>query len=339
MILSWYYQYGRKKLPWQLNKTIYQVWISEIMLQQTQVITVIPYFQNFIACFPNVCTLAQASLDEVLHLWTGLGYYARARNLHKAAKVIIMKYDGEFPINFSDIVALPGIGRSTAGAVLSLALNQHYPILDSNVKRVLTRFYAIAGWPGSKTVEDQLWIIIERLTPVKDVGDFNQAMMDLGSMVCHRNKPKCELCPINIKCIAYNKHQWKQFPEKKPKKKLQQRTIYFLLLQNDQRVWLEQCPIFGIWGGLFCFPQFREKNSLIFWLQQHNMQINKMKKISTFSHTLSHYSLNIVAIWLKINQVDGMVDDVGIWYNLLQPVKIGLSAPVQRLLQLLTNKL
>lgn len=339
MILSWYHQYGRKQLPWQLNKTIYKVWISEIMLQQTQVSTVIPYFQNFIARFPNVHTLAQASLDEVLYVWTGLGYYARARNLHQAAKVIVIKYDGELPITFSDIVALPGIGRSTAGAILSLALNQHYPILDSNVKRVLTRFYAIEGWPGSKIVENQLWVISECLTPVKDVGDFNQAMMDIGSLVCHRTKPKCELCPLNIQCIASTNQQWIKYPERKIKKNLQKKSVYFLLLQDDKQVWLEKSPLIGIWGGLFCFPKFSEKDSLIFWLKQRNININKMKHISTFSHTLSHYYLDIVAIGLKINQVDAMGDDEGIWYNLTQPDKIGLSAPVKRLLQLLLQKL
>lgn len=187
---------------------------------------------------------------------TGLGYYARARNLHKAAQTIVAQHGGEFPTTFAEIADLPGVGRSTAGAVLSLALGQHYPILDGNVKRVLARCYAVEGWPGKKEVENRLWKISEEVTPAQGVGQFNQAMMDLGAMVCTRSKPKCELCPLNVGCLSYANHSWANYPGKKPKQTLPEKTAYFLLLQHGDRVWLEQRPAVGLWGGLFCFPQF-----------------------------------------------------------------------------------
>ncbi|SQI21068.1 A/G-specific adenine glycosylase [Salmonella enterica subsp. arizonae] len=186
-VLDWYDKYGRKTLPWQINKTPYKVWLSEVMLQQTQVTTVIPYFERFMARFPTVTDLANAPLDDVLHLWTGLGYYARARNLHKAAQQVATLHDGVFPQTFDEVAALPGVGRSTAGAILSLALGKHYPILDGNVKRVLARCYAVSGWPGKKEVENTLWTLSEQVTPAHGVERFNQAMMDLGAMVCTRS--------------------------------------------------------------------------------------------------------------------------------------------------------
>lgn len=339
MVLSWYQYYGRKTLPWQLDKTVYQIWLSEVMLQQTQVATVIPYFQRFIARFPNVRALAEAPLDEVLHLWTGLGYYARARNLHKAAQTIVVQHNGEFPTTYTDITALPGIGRSTAGALLSLAFGKHYPILDGNVKRVLARCYAVEGWPGTKIVENQLWTISEEITPALDVGQFNQAIMDLGAMVCTRTKPKCELCPLNVGCIAYANDHWAKYPGKKSRKTLLEKTAYFLLLQHGEHVWLEQRPAVGLWGGLFCFPQFSEWDGLIFWLQQRGVKSNRIKKLSTFSHTFSHYHLNIVPMWLKMSAVGGSIDEeAGLWYNLVQLPLVGLAAPVARLLQLLAQK-
>ncbi|WP_146226679.1 A/G-specific adenine glycosylase [Serratia symbiotica] len=339
VVLSWYQRYGRKTLPWQLDKTAYQVWLSEVMLQQTQVATVIPYFQRFMARFPNARALAEAPLDEVLHLWTGLGYYARARNLHKAAQTIVVQHSGEFPTTYADIAALPGIGRSTAGAVLSLALGQHYPILDGNVKRVLARCYAVEGWPGTKTVENRLWTISEEVTPAQDVGQFNQAMMDLGAMVCTRTKPKCELCPLNVVCIAYANHHWAKYPGKKPKQTLPEKTAYFLLLQHGECVWLEQRPAVGLWGGLFCFPQFSERDGLVFWLQQRGVKSNRMEQLSAFRHTFSHFHLDIVPMWLEMSAVGGGMDEgAGLWYNLAQPPSVGLAAPVDRLLQLLAKQ-
>ena len=216
-ILKWYDAYGRKELPWQQNKTAYTVWLSEIMLQQTQVTTVIPYYQRFLERFPTVIDLANAEQDEVLHLWTGLGYYARARNLHKAAKIVAEQYGGEFPLSLEEMNALPGIGRSTAAAVLSSVYKLPHAILDGNVKRTLARSFAVEGWPGQKKVENQLWEHAEAHTPKQDVDKYNQAMMDMGAMVCTRSKPKCTLCPIESMCEAKKLDRQLDFPGKKPK--------------------------------------------------------------------------------------------------------------------------
>ena len=333
-VLEWYQRYGRKTLPWQLEKTPYKVWLSEVMLQQTQVATVIPYFERFMARFPTVSDLAAAPLDEVLHLWTGLGYYARARNLHKAAKTVVEKHDGIFPQTIEEVEALPGVGRSTAGAILSLALGKHFPILDGNVKRVLARCYAVDGWPGKKEVEKRLWNISEEVTPAEGVSQFNQAMMDLGAMVCTRSKPKCEICPLNAGCIAYAHSSWAQYPGKKPKQTIPERTGFLLLMQQGQDVWLEQHPPVGLWGGLFCFPQYSSEEELRQALRLRGVDDGKLRQMIAFRHTFSHFHLDIVPMWLDLPSVRAAMDDgAGLWYNLAQPPAVGLAAPVERLLQ------
>ncbi|MCW7763147.1 A/G-specific adenine glycosylase [Photorhabdus luminescens] len=337
VVLDWYHRYGRKTLPWQLEKTSYHVWLSEVMLQQTQVATVIPYFQRFISRFPDVTSLAAAPLDEVLHLWTGLGYYARARNLHKAAQQVVELHQGKFPTTFEDVVALPGVGRSTAGAILSLSQGKHFPILDGNVKRVLARCYAVEGWPGKKEVESSLWQISTNVTPAQEVEYFNQAMMDLGAMVCTRSKPKCEICPLNQGCIAYANHSWTKYPGKKPKQSIPEKTAYFLLMQNHNSVWLEQRPPTGIWGGLFAFPQFESMDLLNGWLEQSGISHSKHEQLTAFRHTFSHFHLDIVPIKINILSFTTCMDEnTGLWYNLQQPATVGLAAPVEYLLQQLS---
>ncbi|WP_337021928.1 A/G-specific adenine glycosylase [Pantoea anthophila] len=331
-VLDWYQRFGRKTLPWQLEKTPYKVWLSEVMLQQTQVATVIPYFERFMARFPTVSDLAAAPLDEVLHLWTGLGYYARARNLHKAAKQIVDAHQGEFPVNFDDVSALPGVGRSTAGAILSLSLGQHFPILDGNVKRVLARCYAVSGWPGKKEVEKRLWQISEEVTPAAGVSQFNQAMMDLGALVCTRSKPKCEICPLNSGCEAYASSSWASYPGKKPKQVLPERSGWFLMIQDGDDVWLEQRPPVGLWGGLFCFPQFTTEAALNDWLAARGIHA-RPQQMTAFRHTFSHFHLDIVPMWLAWPSVGAAMDEAdGLWYNLALPPSVGLAAPVERLL-------
>ncbi|WP_034916892.1 A/G-specific adenine glycosylase [Erwinia sp. 9145] len=333
-VLDWYQRFGRKTLPWQLEKTPYKVWLSEVMLQQTQVATVIPYFQRFMARFPTVTDLANAPLDEVLHLWTGLGYYARARNLHKAAKTVAEKHGGVFPQTFDAVADLPGVGRSTAGAILSLALGQHFPILDGNVKRVLARSAAVSGWPGRKEVEKRLWQLSEAVTPAEGVSQFNQAMMDLGATVCTRSRPKCEICPLNNGCIAYAHGTWASYPGKKPKQILPERTGWMLMMQHGDNVWLEQRPPVGLWGGLFCFPQFATEPELQAWLHQRHIDPGKMQQGIAFRHTFSHFHLDIVPMWLALPSAGAAMDEgAGLWYNLAQPPSVGLAAPVERLLQ------
>lgn len=343
-ILTWYDKFGRKTLPWQQNKTPYKVWLSEIMLQQTQVATVIPYFERFLERFPTVADLAAAEQDEVLHLWTGLGYYARARNLHKAAKHIVDHHQGQFPTTLEEVMALPGVGRSTAGAVLSLSLKQHHPILDGNVKRTLARCYAVEGWPGKKPVENRLWEIAEANTPAAGVERYNQAMMDMGAMICTRSKPKCELCPVAHLCQAKVQGRQADFPGKKPKKTLPEKQAWFAILQHGEQVWLEKRPPAGIWGGLWCFPQHDsdELNEIVDQrLGQQTTLISASEQLHAFRHTFSHYHLDIVPVRMHLSQLPDMVSEAhhGQWYNLNQPAEIGLAAPVQQILESLRYEL
>ncbi|MCP4956440.1 MAG: A/G-specific adenine glycosylase [Photobacterium aquimaris] len=335
-ILAWYDKFGRKTLPWQHQKTPYKVWLSEIMLQQTQVATVIPYFERFMARFPTVADLAAAEQDEVLHLWTGLGYYARARNLHKAAQLIVAEHNGEFPTTIEAVEALPGIGRSTAGAVLSLSLKQHHPILDGNVKRTLARCYAIEGWPGKKTVENALWNIAIENTPAIGVERYNQAMMDMGAMICTRSKPKCDLCPIEAQCIAKAQQRQSEFPGKKPKKVMPEKQTWFAILRYGDKVWLEQRPQVGIWGGLWCFPQHDNddlNDLLLQQLGQPQTMIASQQQLIAFRHTFSHYHLDIVPVLFTLNTLPDVIHQrQGQWYDLHDPAKIGLAAPVQKIL-------
>lgn len=342
-ILTWYDAYGRKNLPWQHNKTAYSVWLSEIMLQQTQVTTVIPYYQRFLQRFPTVVDLANAEQDEVLHLWTGLGYYARARNLHKAAKIVAQEYGGEFPLDIEQMNALPGIGRSTAAAILSSVHKQPHAILDGNVKRTLARAFAVDGWPGKKVVENRLWEIAETHTPNTDVDKYNQAMMDMGAMVCTRSKPKCTLCPVADLCQANKQGNPLDYPGKKPKKEKPIKDAWFVMLHYDQQIWLEQRPQSGIWGGLFCFPE--NDNANIEWLLEQrgvrSSHIRETRQLIAFRHTFSHYHLDITPILVDLAQQPLVImeGNKGLWYNLAQPETIGLAAPVKQLLDALPFEL
>lgn len=346
-ILTWYDKFGRKTLPWQQNKTPYKVWLSEIMLQQTQVATVIPYFERFIAQFSTVQDLAQAPQDEVLHLWTGLGYYARARNLHKAAQVIVEQYNGIFPTDIDQVQALPGIGRSTAGAVLSLSLKQHHPILDGNVKRTLSRCYGIEGWPGQKAVENKLWQIAEQNTPSDGVERYNQAMMDMGAMICTRSKPKCELCPVADMCVAKAQDRQTDFPGKKPKTTKPEKQAWFGIIQCGDEVWLEQRPQSGIWGGLWCFPQQDHEDLTPLIESRLGMTLAqldangmvKKEQLTAFRHTFSHYHLDIIPVLFTIQHQPNLIRENGQWYSLTHPAKVGLAAPVQKILDSLSYDL
>ena len=337
-LLAWYANHGRHDLPWQQNRSLYRVWVSEIMLQQTQVATVIPYFERFMTRFPNTRALADASQDEVLHLWTGLGYYARARNLHKAAQIIRDDYADQFPEDFESVLALPGIGRSTAGAVLAQALNQRHVILDGNVKRVLTRLYTIEGWPGKKAIENQLWDLAESLTPNKNLTDYTQAIMDLGATVCAR-KSSCSECPVSALCKAYELDQVAAFPSKKPSKKLPVKNTHMLVLTNNKgEVLLQQRPPSGIWGGLWSLPEYSEDNDEIElkqWCEQKlGLVINHCKTQAVFRHTFSHFHLDITPIISQVkNPANHVMEGANrVWYNTQQPELLGLPAPVLKIL-------
>ncbi|PAU74170.1 A/G-specific adenine glycosylase [Halomonas salipaludis] len=340
-LLAWFDEYGRKSLPWQHDKTPYRVWVSEIMLQQTQVATVIPYYERFMARFPTVEHLAAAEQDEVLHLWTGLGYYARGRNLHKAARRVVEQHDGEFPVHSLEaMAALPGIGRSTAGAIISISTGHRAVILDGNVKRVLTRLHAEPGWPGRPAVERRLWALAEHYTPAARLPDYSQAMMDLGATLCRRGTPSCLLCPFEDVCVAHARGEEKRFPESKPRKALPERSTIMLLLHDGEgRVLLEQRPGAGLWGGLWCFPQFDDPDALQAWLDVHAPEASREPAWRAFRHTFSHFHLQITPQPVACRPAQ-MVNTPGrLWYHLAEPVTIGLAAPVKTLLGSLAQHL
>jgi A/G-specific adenine glycosylase len=333
-ILAWFDQYGRKDLPWQKDLTPYRVWLSETMLQQTQVATVIPYFNAFIKKFPNVESLANAPVDEILHLWSGLGYYARARNLHKTAQLIAER--GSFPETLDALIELPGIGLSTAGAILSIAFNKSHPILDGNVKRVLTRFKAISGWPGNSAVNKELWAISARLTPVTRVADYTQAMMDLGATLCTRSKPACETCPLNADCLARLTGNAAAFPTPKPAKTLPVKHLTLLLLNTaDNRILLEKRPPAGIWGGLWSLPEFDSIAAADDWCLRRNIPIVDQQSLATRRHSFSHYHLDYTPLLVQTDNPNNFVmeADQAVWYKAEQINKLGLAAPIKLLLQ------
>ena len=334
-VVAWFERHGRKDLPWQQQPTPYRVWVSEIMLQQTQVKTVIPYYQRFMSRFPDVASLADAPQDEVLHHWSGLGYYARARNLHKAAQQIRDMHGGVFPDQFDLVEALPGIGRSTAGAVLSLASGQRHAILDGNVKRVLARYHAVHGWPGNSVVLRELWSLAEAATPAQQVAAYNQAMMDLGATLCRRGMPECVRCPLHDDCAAQQNGIQRDLPSPRPRKTLPVREVCMLLLQDEQQaVWLQQRPPSGIWGGLWSFPEFDGASSMRRWLDEQGVDAGT-QEWGVVRHTFSHFHLDITPVYARLqNPVFSVMDgDGGVWYNTGQPDALGLPAPIQRLLQ------
>jgi len=342
-LLTWFQHHGRHDLPWQQTPNAYRIWISEIMLQQTQVNTVIPFYQRFVQRFPDIQTLAQSPLDTILHYWSGLGYYARARNLHRAAQEVVQQHQGQLPRELESLMRLPGIGRSTAAAILALSDGQPQPILDGNVKRVLCRYYALAGWPGEPQVAKQLWQLAEYHTPKHAVRAYTQAIMDLGATVCTRRAPLCQHCPLNQDCLAYQHHQVDAFPKPKPRKKLPVRTTLFLMLQNSQgALLLHQRPPQGIWGGLWSFPQCAHQDDIAPWYRKHiQAELPHYSVWPQISHRFTHFQLDITPIYLPapILAEHPVALSPILWYNIHQPQVCGLAAPVARLLaQLASSK-
>ncbi len=331
-LLAWFDLHGRKDLPWQKEITPYRVWVSEIMLQQTQVLTVIPYFGRFMAKFPDVSSLSVAPIDDVLALWTGLGYYARARNLHKAAQVI--NNQGYFPDTLDGLMALPGIGQSTAGAILSIAFNKPHPILDGNVKRVLARYCAIPGWAGDSQVSKQLWAISAELTPAKRVAAYTQAIMDLGATLCTRSKPACHDCPLAPDCKAHLLQQPTAFPTPKTSKVLPVKKLIFLLAQTGQQMLLEKRPPTGIWGGLWSLPEFQDEQAALSWCVSNNLHLQDNHLGSLQRHTFSHFHLDYQPLFVKTgNRMDTVQENTRFgWHDKQQIHQLGLAAPIKQLL-------
>jgi A/G-specific adenine glycosylase len=336
LVLDWFDRHGRKDLPWQRDPSPYRVWVSEVMLQQTQVAVVIPYFERFMARLPTVAALAAAPPDLVLHLWSGLGYYARARNLHRAAGMIATHHAGELPANLTRLQALPGIGRSTAGAILSLALGQNYAILDGNVKRVLARCFAVPGWPGRAPVLARLWALAERCTPRERVGAYNQAMMDLGATLCTRAAPACGRCPLAGACAALALGDIAAFPAPKPRREVPARQVWMLVLRNAAgEVLLERRPPLGIWGGLWSLPECPPGGDAADWCRGHLGAVPvQVEKLPPRRHSFTHFRLDIQPLVVDLDQVPALVADGDhrIWYDPRSPSHLGLAAPVARLL-------
>ncbi len=346
-ILDWYDRCGRKDLPWQQDRNAYRVWVSEIMLQQTQVKTVIPYFEKFMDSFPDVVSLADADEDAVLHHWSGLGYYARARNLHKAARQVRDEHAGEFPLVFDAVLELPGIGRSTAGAILAQAEEQCHAILDGNVKRVLARFHAVHGWTGQTKVQAELWHYAEQHTPKQRLADYTQGIMDLGATLCTRSRPDCEACPLRAECQAFTTEQVALLPTPRPKKTLPVKTVRMLMLSNDeQQILLEKRPPTGIWGGLWSLPempldapQSKAGRAIETWCEDNlQLQVEAPQDQPVMRHTFSHYHLDITPCRLRLkNPAQSVMEaERRVWYKATQKdaqrPDLGLAAPVSTLL-------
>ena len=339
-LLVWFDRHGRHDLPWQHPRDPYRVWISEIMLQQTQVSTVIPFFERFMARFPDVHALAQAPVDDVLAHWAGLGYYARARNLHQCAKALVERHRGKFPHDIEALIALPGIGRSTAAAILSQAYGERHAILDGNVRRVLARHAAIAGWPGEPAVQKKLWALSEKLLPQQRLADYTQGIMDLGATVCTSRKPACGICPVNDDCRARALGKVLELPGAKPKRAHPQKRAWLLLIENARgEIFCERRPPVGIWGGLWCPPMLQEPRD---WQahcrEQYGLACGAASPMPAVRHSFTHFDLELMPLRLRVRGTAAgkLREDEGAGWVKISPGStppLGLPAPVRKLLE------
>jgi A/G-specific adenine glycosylase len=339
-LVAWHARQGRHDLPWQSDRTPYRVWVSEIMLQQTQVATVIPYYTRFMERFPSVITLADAPIDDVLHLWTGLGYYARARNMHRSAVLVRDQFGGAFPESFEAVASLPGIGRSTAGAILALSLGRRFPILDGNVKRVLARYFGVEGSPLERAVSDRLWKLADACTPAEGVDVYTQAIMDLGATVCTRRKPLCAYCPLSEGCVARLTGRQHELPSPRPARERGARKVFMLVaMREDGSVLLERRPESGVWGGLWCLPEFETSTSVASYLQQSLRSVKaEPLTLGNVEHAFTHFDLVITPLLARCAGSAGVMDEARtVWYNTRAPARIGLPAPVKTLLETLAS--
>jgi A/G-specific adenine glycosylase len=335
-LLAWWDRHGRRDLPWQKNPTPYRVWVSEIMLQQTQVATIERYYERFIAAFPDIGALADAPADRVLHYWSGLGYYARARNLHRAARIVRDDHGGELPAQFDSLAALPGIGRSTAGAILALAHGQRYPILDGNAKRVLSRLFRVETPPGAPATLRRLWTLAESCTPHERIAQYTQAIMDLGATLCTRRRPACGLCPLASRCEAYRAGLAESLPAARARRDRPQRdSIVMIVLSDPQTVLLEKRPELGIWGGLWGLPELSNVDEAGGWCAQHfGFAPVHIRVRPVLRHGFTHFDLDMTPLEVQLPAAPARLMDGNrwLWYNVRQPAQVGLAAPVSRLL-------
>lgn len=333
-LITWQKQYGRHDLPWQHTRDPYAIWVSEIMLQQTQVSAVIGYYQRFMTRFPTIASLAQAEQEEVMQHWSGLGYYSRARNLHHAAQTIMREHQGQFPQDFSTIQTLKGIGRSTAAAIVAFAFNQSQTILDGNVKRVLARYHAIQGWPGLLAIEQQLWQLAEQHMPSEDIPTYIQSLMDFGATLCTRGKPKCDACPIKPQCQAYQQSLVAQLPTPKPRKPLPEKSVTMMVILKAGEVLLEKRPNQGIWGGLWSLPEIASHEiATEAALSRYGLSCEALETLPTFQHAFTHYKLHISPQPLEVvGQKNGALINV-VWINVEDAIDAAIPTPVRSILK------
>jgi A/G-specific adenine glycosylase len=347
-LLGWFDAHGRKSLPWQDNPSPYRVWVSEVMLQQTQVSTVIPYYGRFMERFPSAEALAAGPIDEVLHLWTGLGYYARARNLHRSAQIIVERHGGTFPRKLEDVTALPGIGRSTAGAILALSRGERHPILDGNAKRVLARVFGIGGDPTSPAVLEELWARADACTPADGAAAYTQAIMDLGATLCTRVRPACTVCPMNDACVAAREGRQAALPGVKQRRARKAREAVLLIAESgadaDLAVLLERRPSSGIWGGLWSPPEFESESEALEWCRRELGAPASTEALAPIDHAFTHFDLRLNPLRVRCaggRRAAGSSASGGawavregndrLWYALEAPPKVGLPRPIHEL--------
>ena len=343
-IIAWQKQAGRHHLPWQNTKDVYRIWLSEIMLQQTQVETVIPYYQRFLERFPDVKTLAEAPLDEVMNHWSGLGYYSRARHLHECAKQVQQNYAGVFPKQPEQLISLPGIGKSTAAAIAAFGYGVRAAILDGNVKRILLRYFAIFEYPARNEQIEQLWTLAEQLLP-QEIEIYTQGLMDLGATLCKRHKPRCSECPLQEGCLAYQRGLTKCIPASKPKKAYPRKQLQMLIIlnqeANQQTIYLKKRPETGIWGGLFSLPEFSHSdNSFKFRAYLRDIgKLEKLERLNSFTHNFTHFQLAVTP-WLAVIRKDQAFaqESQDQWISFDQIEQVALPAPIKKLLTQLSTK-
>ncbi len=328
-LIAWQQIAGRHGLPWQQSRDPYRVWLSEIMLQQTQVATVIPYYQRFLASFPDVAALAAAPIERVIEHWAGLGYYARARNLHRCAQQIIAVHGGNFPKTALELAELPGIGRSTAAAIAAFSFGQQTAILDGNVKRVLCRVFGIAGFPGSAAVDRKLWALAESLLPESDIETYTQGLMDLGATLCTRGMPHCPACPFAEQCVARRDGRQKELPEARPRAKIPERTSTFVLITDGTHLLLERRPPSGLWGGLLVPPEGEVDDVLA----AHGLSVDERQNLPHFRHTFTHFRLTLQPVLCRLNERPLVASETGrVWLAFNKAADAGVPTPIRKLI-------
>ncbi|HEY8117812.1 MAG TPA: A/G-specific adenine glycosylase [Methylophilaceae bacterium] len=333
-LINWQKLHGRHDLPWQNTRDPYAIWVSEIMLQQTQVAAVIGYYQRFMQRFPTIASLANAEQEQVMQYWSGLGYYSRARNLHSAAQIIMDEHAGIFPDDFDKIMSLPGIGRSTAAAITSFCFDTPKAILDGNVKRVFARHFLVEGWPGLPKVEKQLWQLAEELLPKADMVAYTQGLMDLGATLCTRSKPRCEACPLQLSCKAFQCNRTKDLPTSKPRKAIPDKYTTMLVLKQFDEVLLEKRPPSGIWGGLWSLPEITEaEDARQIASQRFGVETAVLPALPTFTHTFTHFRLHITPQPLQVTKHLPVAQESGlIWLSREDAIGAALPTPIRKLL-------